>query len=251
MAPPKPPNPPNKEIIDEAIATAVQTSRLHLDAAIQETQQQLDERFHMTHDELQQLRSRMDHESSLDTQRYDSLVALLQSLQIPREVLSVSAQSEVTPSGMTHHPSSPSPSFSQPVTLMTTPVHTPIHYSAPLSFAPTHTSIPHLPPHLTAAPPPPPFPPYSSFIPPPSPFLTTQPPQLPFTPQTPYPQLNQIPPLPNFRSPKLELAPFDGTNPLEWLFQADQYFGFYNLPPEHRLAMISFYLKGDALGWFK
>lgn len=56
MAPSKPFNPPKKEIIDEAITATVQTSRLHLDATMIEIQQQLDKRFHMTHDELQQLR---------------------------------------------------------------------------------------------------------------------------------------------------------------------------------------------------
>lgn len=44
---------------------------------------------------------------------------------------------------------------------------------------------------------------------------------------------------------------FDGTNPLEWLFQAEQFFEFYHLSPENRLSMMSFYMKGDALCWFK
>ncbi|XP_058755573.1 uncharacterized protein LOC131628770 [Vicia villosa] len=42
-----------------------------------------------------------------------------------------------------------------------------------------------------------------------------------------------------------------GGSTSEWLFQADQFFSFYNLPPENRLSLISFYMKGDALGWFK
>lgn len=44
---------------------------------------------------------------------------------------------------------------------------------------------------------------------------------------------------------------FDGSNPLEWLFQAEQFFNFYQLPPENRLDMMSFYMKGEALSWFK
>lgn len=44
---------------------------------------------------------------------------------------------------------------------------------------------------------------------------------------------------------------FDGSNPLEWLFQADQLFNIYQLPAETRLSMMSFYMKGDALCWFK
>jgi hypothetical protein len=44
---------------------------------------------------------------------------------------------------------------------------------------------------------------------------------------------------------------FDGTDPLEWLFQEDQFFTFYQIPMESRLSMSSFYMKGDALSWFK
>lgn len=54
-----------------------------------------------------------------------------------------------------------------------------------------------------------------------------------------------------FRTPKLKLSMFDGTDPLEWLFQAEQFFTFYQIPPESRLSMSSFYMKGDALSWFK
>nr|GEU30150.1 hypothetical protein [Tanacetum cinerariifolium] len=53
------------------------------------------------------------------------------------------------------------------------------------------------------------------------------------------------------RPPKLNLPAFDGTNPLDWLFQADQYFSFYNITPPQRLAMVAFYLSGDALSWHK
>nr|GEX27014.1 retrotransposon Gag protein [Tanacetum cinerariifolium] len=53
------------------------------------------------------------------------------------------------------------------------------------------------------------------------------------------------------RPPKLNLPAFDGTNPLDWLFQADQYFSFYNITPPQRLAMVAFYLSGDAFSWHK
>nr|GEX02220.1 retrotransposon Gag protein [Tanacetum cinerariifolium] len=45
---------------------------------------------------------------------------------------------------------------------------------------------------------------------------------------------NNVPPTPHglqIRPPKLNLLPFDGSNPLDWLFQADQYFSFYNITP--------------------
>ncbi|GJU43443.1 hypothetical protein Tco_1200709 [Tanacetum coccineum] len=44
---------------------------------------------------------------------------------------------------------------------------------------------------------------------------------------------------------------FDGTSPLDWLFQADQYFTFYNIPLEQRVALASFHFQGDALSWYK
>ena len=49
----------------------------------------------------------------------------------------------------------------------------------------------------------------------------------------------------------MEFNLFDGSNPLEWLFQADQFFNFYQIPPDNRLSMMSFYMKEEALCWFK
>ncbi|GJZ95315.1 retrotransposon gag protein, partial [Tanacetum coccineum] len=46
------------------------------------------------------------------------------------------------------------------------------------------------------------------------------------------------PPPPNnplHKSPKIMLPTFDGTCPLDWLFQADQYFTFYNIPVDQRV----------------
>ncbi|KAL0404604.1 UNVERIFIED_CONTAM: hypothetical protein Sradi_2101200 [Sesamum radiatum] len=57
-----------------------------------------------------------------------------------------------------------------------------------------------------------------------------------------------VPPL---KPPKLLLPSFDGTAPLDWLFQADQFFSFYQVPPAQRLPMVSFYMQGEALSWFK
>jgi len=39
---------------------------------------------------------------------------------------------------------------------------------------------------------------------------------------------------------------FDGTDALDWLFEADQFFTFYNIALENRLQMASFYMKGEA-----
>jgi len=50
------------------------------------------------------------------------------------------------------------------------------------------------------------------------------------------------------RPPKIQLS---FTDPLDWLFQADQFFQFYNIPWDTRLIMVAFYMRGDALNWFK
>ncbi|GKA18118.1 hypothetical protein Tco_0697955 [Tanacetum coccineum] len=67
------------------------------------------------------------------------------------------------------------------------------------------------------------------------------------------PPNNAPPPLHGLqiRPPKLNLPAFDGSNPLDWLFQADQYFTFYNIAPPQRLSMVAFHLTGDALSWYK
>ena len=54
-------------------------------------------------------------------------------------------------------------------------------------------------------------------------------------------------PPPPYKSPRIQLPFFDGSNPLDWLFQADQYFTFYAIPTNQRLALVAFYLQGDAL----
>jgi len=63
---------------------------------------------------------------------------------------------------------------------------------------------------------------------------------------------NQQPPTtPSIRPPTLNLSFFDGTNPLDWLFQADQYFSFYQIPLDQHIPMVGFHMQGDALSWFK
>ncbi|KAE8665795.1 hypothetical protein F3Y22_tig00112528pilonHSYRG00009 [Hibiscus syriacus] len=57
-------------------------------------------------------------------------------------------------------------------------------------------------------------------------------------------------PMSSVKPPKLSLPPFDGSNPLDWIFQAELYFNYYQLPPEDRLSTISFYMQGQALSWF-
>lgn len=104
-------------------------------------------------------------------------------------------------------------------------------------------------------PPPPPYPP------PPFSLAVSTPPHYNFSYSTPpYPKYQTPPyfwqthnshPIANFRNPKVEMASFDGSEALDWLFQADQFFSFYNITPEHRVQMVAFYMKGEALSWYK
>lgn len=53
---------------------------------------------------------------------------------------------------------------------------------------------------------------------------------------------------PIFRTHKIKLGIFNGTHALEWLFQVEHLFAFYNIPYKNCLPMDSFYMKGEALG---
>lgn len=44
---------------------------------------------------------------------------------------------------------------------------------------------------------------------------------------------------------------FYSFDPLEWLFKAKHFFICYQLPHESRLPLAAFYMKADALYWFK
>jgi hypothetical protein len=57
--------------------------------------------------------------------------------------------------------------------------------------------------------------------------------------------------LDNIKPPKLKLQSFDGCNPVEWIFQADQYFSHYSNDALNRLIRIYCYMMGEALGWYQ
>jgi hypothetical protein len=52
------------------------------------------------------------------------------------------------------------------------------------------------------------------------------------------------PPGHNIKPPKLKLHSFDGSNPLDWIFQADQYFNHYSIDAPNRLSRIYCYMTG-------
>ncbi|KAL4591166.1 hypothetical protein LXL04_004116 [Taraxacum kok-saghyz] len=79
--------------------------------------------------------------------------------------------------------------------------------------------------------------------------INQDPPPPPPPPQPPPPpprHNNQHP-----RPPKISLPNFDGSNPLDWLFQANNYFDYYNMPADQRLPLAVFYFTGEALSWYK
>ncbi|KAL4575026.1 hypothetical protein LXL04_021866 [Taraxacum kok-saghyz] len=70
-----------------------------------------------------------------------------------------------------------------------------------------------------------------------------QPPPPPPPPPPPHP--------PNLRPTKILLPNFDGSNPLDWLFQANNYFEYYAVAIDQRVTLSVFYFNGDALSWYK
>ncbi|KAL4581954.1 hypothetical protein LXL04_006488 [Taraxacum kok-saghyz] len=70
-------------------------------------------------------------------------------------------------------------------------------------------------------------------------------------PPPPPPPPPRQPPNQNIRPPKILLPTFNGSNPLDWLFQATNYFEYYRIPPAQRLSLSVFYFTGEALSWYK
>nr|XP_043614527.1 uncharacterized protein LOC122586615 [Erigeron canadensis] len=55
----------------------------------------------------------------------------------------------------------------------------------------------------------------------------------------------------NPRPPKIQLPNFDGSHPLGWIFQAENYFTYYQIPPQERVTLTAFHFVGDALTWYQ
>ncbi|XP_058785597.1 uncharacterized protein LOC131660372 [Vicia villosa] len=201
MAPPKPNNPSAREIVEEAVNTTVQTSQLHINNALQETQQQLDERFHKSTMDFQQhigqLHTRLENETQAANSRYDSIMSILTKLR-EQPTIPLSTQ-HLSPnilgsSGLSQN------LFSTPMTPHSITFAPSIVHSTAIPFIPSVHTYSDVVPNTAAQPPPPPNP-YSSS---PSAFIPI--PSYPFQAQ----QMPNIPPLPLLRTPKLELPPFDG-----------------------------------------
>lgn len=79
--------------------------------------------------------------------------------------------------------------------------------------------------------------------------LTNMPPHctLKLTYLWPPPPVSNLP----LRPPRHQVALLEGPDPLDWLFRADQYVVFYQIPLEQCLSMVASHMKDDALSWFK
>nr|GMC63077.1 Transposon Ty3-I Gag-Pol polyprotein [Ipomoea batatas] len=47
------------------------------------------------------------------------------------------------------------------------------------------------------------------------------------------------------------MSTFDGSNPLDWIFQAEKYFSLWDTIEEQKIDVASFYMVGQALSWFQ
>lgn len=50
---------------------------------------------------------------------------------------------------------------------------------------------------------------------------------------------------------KLEFPRFNGKNVLDWIFKAEQFFGYYNTPDPERLIIASVHLEQEVVPWFQ
>ncbi|XP_077233660.1 uncharacterized protein LOC143875969 [Tasmannia lanceolata] len=50
---------------------------------------------------------------------------------------------------------------------------------------------------------------------------------------------------------RMDVPHFDGTDPTGWTFKVEQFFHYYSIPEDQRLALTSFHLDGPALSWFQ
>lgn len=50
---------------------------------------------------------------------------------------------------------------------------------------------------------------------------------------------------------KLDFPKFDGTNALDWIFQAEEFFNFHGTLPPLRLQITLFHMVGRAVAWYQ
>ena len=50
---------------------------------------------------------------------------------------------------------------------------------------------------------------------------------------------------------RLEQPQFNGDDPHTWIFKAEEYFDYYQVPADHRLRLASLMMTGDAASWYQ
>lgn len=53
------------------------------------------------------------------------------------------------------------------------------------------------------------------------------------------------------RNIKIDFPRFGGTDALQWIFQAKQFFDYYAIPDNHRLKIASIHFDGPIVPWFE
>jgi hypothetical protein len=53
------------------------------------------------------------------------------------------------------------------------------------------------------------------------------------------------------RTLRLDFPRFDGVNPSGWSYKVNQFFSYYQTPPNQRIRMASFHMEGEVLVWFQ
>lgn len=63
-----------------------------------------------------------------------------------------------------------------------------------------------------------------------------------------------VPPSPQsfqIRNIKLDFPRFDGTEVMNWIFRAEQFFDYYATPDVHRLTIAAMHMEKDVVPWFQ
>lgn len=53
------------------------------------------------------------------------------------------------------------------------------------------------------------------------------------------------------RSAKMDLSRFDGNNALQWIFQAEKFFDYYDIFYAYRLKVVAIHFDGVIVPWFQ
>ncbi|GAU18789.1 hypothetical protein TSUD_80780 [Trifolium subterraneum] len=259
---PRSSNPSNKDL-DESIQTATQ----QFEEAIADTNNRVAQKLGEVNTAIASTNTRFTEECGVLNTKLDKQQQLFQQeLAANNESLKLFIIEALKAQGVTSATTpAPSPTVTPTTTIpsSTTTITQPATTAAivQISTPPVTNNTPVI--NSSVYPPPPPFPPppqFSAsssnplFSPHQTPFFTPPPPSFPS-----YPNFTHINystphhhnPQPHFRNPKIEMGTFDGTDALDWLFQAEQFFLYYNIALENRLPMVAFYMKGEALGWYK